>query len=111
MAPAPEDPSLLAAGGTDGVCGSLAAGHHFPQTVGGTPKPIPAPGRDRWLVTPSWGTHGAEHWEWPSRVRGASVADRSLGNSVEAIGSPARIPGVSAPGHLAGSWGFGHARP
>ena len=57
----PEVPSLLASGGADGVCGFLADGHHYRQTFGGTPKPITAPGRDRWLVTSSWGTHVAAH--------------------------------------------------
>jgi hypothetical protein len=54
------------------------------KTFGGKLKPVAALGRDRWTVSSSCGVYVA-------RLEGASprkvsVADRSVGNSVGAIG-------------------------
>ena len=38
---------------TEGVCGWLADGYHYPKTFGGQPKLVTASGRDGWLVSSS----------------------------------------------------------
>ena len=64
---------------------------------------IRPPGRGGSPASSTWGAHVAAH-RGPSRARRAPAADRSLGNSVGAIGSPHDHSGASAPGTVAG-WG------
>ena len=70
------------------------------QTFGGTPKPITVLGRDRWLVTPSWGPHVAAHGSPLAGLIVLPAADRPLGNTVGATGLPAGTPPVLRPGEV-----------
>ena len=44
---------------SDGVCGWLADGYHYPKTLGGQPKLVSASGCDGRLVSSFWGVYGA----------------------------------------------------
>jgi len=99
------------AGGTDGVCGLLAVGHHSPQAFGGTLKPIPAPGRDRWLVTSSWGSYVAVRWR---ALAGPKVLLRRTvpwGTQWGQLDLPRGPPTGFGPGGPCGVLGPGSARP
>jgi hypothetical protein len=86
--PAAETP--LSSAGTVVGCGSLAAGHHSHESIGGKPRPVPASGCDRpaRILLPGVPCRS------PQRPHGQSVseAEGPLGNSVGAIGWPRGIP-------------------
>ena len=88
---------------TSGVCGRLASLPSSTRSLGGRPRPLSARnGRARPLFTSTWGAHAARAGGVYRPKPGA--ADRSLGNSVGAIGSVARGP-AGAAGLVACGWG------
>jgi len=95
--------------GADGVCGWLAAGHHYPRRIWGyTRIPVAASGRDR--------ERGASSWDWHAIVPQRLTAARSLRRiqswgiqSWQLDGRVAEPRGVSSRGEAPAGWALSRA--